>query len=142
MNEAPDPDQLARRYLDLWQQQVTAWLNEPDVADAMAKSYVLMVRGLTALAGAAGLAPSAFAGGRKNDADRATARQDATAKATGGKAPAAGAQAPAASSRDPDRDAAVLARRLAQLEERLARLESAAAAERRPASQRTRQRRR
>jgi len=38
MTDAPDPAQLARRYLDLWQQQVTAWLNEPEVADAMAKA--------------------------------------------------------------------------------------------------------
>jgi ubiquinone biosynthesis protein UbiJ len=118
MTDAPDPDQLARHYLDLWQQQVTAWLNEPDVADAMAQTYLLMVRGLTSLAKAA------------------------AAKTTAGKSAAPGPAAAAAPSGGTDRNTLVLAYRIAQLEERIARLESAAAAVRRPASQRTRQSRR
>jgi len=142
MTDAPDPDQLARHYLDLWQQQVTAWLNEPDVADAMAQTYLLMVRGLTSLASATGLAPNGATTQAPYDAGLAAAVKAASAKTSAGKSEPNGPAAAATPSGGTDRDTLVLAYRIAQLEERIARLESAAAAVRRPTPQRTRQSRR
>ena len=37
MADAPDPNELARRYLDLWQQHLTQAANDPDLAAGMAK---------------------------------------------------------------------------------------------------------
>jgi hypothetical protein len=141
MTDAPDLDQLARRYLDLWQQQVTAWLNEPEVADAMAKAYLMMIEGIASLAEAAGLtAPAARPGaGHNHDTNRgpkAQAEKDARKddpRGTAAVAPASG---------DADRDARLLARRVAELEERIARLESAAASGRRAPARRHRPNRR
>jgi hypothetical protein len=37
MADAPDPNELARRYLDLWQQHLTQAANDPDLAAGIAK---------------------------------------------------------------------------------------------------------
>jgi hypothetical protein len=150
MTDAPDLDQLARRYLDLWQQQVTAWLNEPDVADAMAKSYMMMIEGIAALAEAAGLTTQAMQkGAGPRDANRGFKTQDEKAAVKDGgrqdarsKDAAVGPTAAATASGDSDRDTRFLTRRIAQLEERIARLESAAASGGRTATRRSRSNRR
>ena len=35
MTRAPDPNELARRFLDLWQDQVQAMATDPEMADAV-----------------------------------------------------------------------------------------------------------
>ena len=55
MTDAPDLEQLARRYLDLWQDQMAALVNDPTTAEAMGRTYTLMTRGVAAFADAVGL---------------------------------------------------------------------------------------
>ena len=52
---APELDELARRYLDLWQDQWTALANDPMVAEAMARGFQMMGPGAAAFANFANL---------------------------------------------------------------------------------------
>lgn len=61
MSEAPpDFSSLARRYLDLWQEQVAAMANEPALAEALARGIAAMTEGANAFvhAASAGAAPA------------------------------------------------------------------------------------
>ncbi|MBY0430690.1 MAG: hypothetical protein K2Q10_05795, partial [Rhodospirillales bacterium] len=53
MSETPDLQALARRYLDLWQDQMTALAADPSLAEALARTVTLMGTGAAAFAGAA-----------------------------------------------------------------------------------------
>src|SRR5690349_13578919 len=107
MDEAPDLTSLARRWLDLWQEQVTALAGDPAVAEQTARLLGLIEGGAAAWRQAA-------AGKTDGDDRGGTATSAGTAgAATAPLSPAAGGD-----------DLARLAARLAAVEERLARLES------------------
>ena len=42
MSDAPDPSELARRYLDLWQQHLLQAANDPDLSASLAKMAEMM----------------------------------------------------------------------------------------------------
>ncbi|WP_185961452.1 hypothetical protein [Telmatospirillum sp. J64-1] len=119
MTDAPDIRALAQRYLDLWQDQMTALAADPALADAMAKTLGLMGQ-------SAALAAARGAGmGVPRAAKTPEDKERSTAAGTGGAKPEAGAPPAAAASAGPDRDPDELARRVAELEQRVARLEAA-----------------
>ncbi|MBM3565928.1 MAG: hypothetical protein FJX42_07435 [Alphaproteobacteria bacterium] len=111
MTDAPDPEEIARRYMEFWQQHMAGLTRDPQVAEAIAGLFDMMTQGATALArmmtqpGTAGSA----AGGGKSAADQ-------------------------------NRRLDQLARRVAELEQRVARLEPRAAKRRQPASGKPRRR--
>jgi hypothetical protein len=120
MPEPPDLDALARRYLDLWQDQVTAMAGDPQLAAAFARMFesaasVMPMQWLGVWLQAAQAAMRAGVAGGDDGGRFAT---DAKA----------GAAAAAAASGHRGGDVAGLRRRLADLEARVARLESAPAA--------------
>src|SRR5258707_2673304 len=108
MDEAPDLTSLARRCLDLWQEQVSALAGDPAVAAEVARLLGLLEGGAAAWW-------QVVASRGKTDGYGA-----GTATSTG---PAGSAAAPLSPAAGGD-DLARLAARLAALEERLARLES------------------
>jgi hypothetical protein len=117
MNEPPDLEGLARRYLDLWEAQLSALAGDPALAEQISR--------LVAAMGSAGFAATAAwsaAQGREqprgsgSDAGAATGREP-----TGGTPAGAAPVSPAPDDRD--QRLGELARRLAALEDRLAALE-------------------
>jgi hypothetical protein len=99
MPEPPDLANLAKRYVDLWQDQLSAMAADPELAESMARLFAALV-------------PPAWArwpGAARNEA-----------------AAPAGAAATGTPSHDGDGGVAEFARRLAAVEERLAALESGA----------------
>ena len=114
MDEAPDLTSLARRCLDLWQEQVSALAGDPKVAAEVARLLGLIEGGAAAWWQAA-------ASRGKTDGDGA-----ATATSTG---PAGSAAAPLSPAAGGD-DLARLAARLAALAERLGEADAGSAVER------------
>ncbi|CUW41492.1 conserved protein of unknown function [Magnetospirillum sp. XM-1] len=112
-NAPPDFQALARRYLDLWQEQVAAVAADPALAEAVARGVALMTQSAAAVAQATGLKVN-----QPNNGPKADERTQQPSTANG--APPVG---PA--SDDPRLDPDELARRLAALEGRVARLEAA-----------------
>src|SRR5437867_11447577 len=110
MTEVPDLDGLARRYLDLWEEQAIAWAGDATLADS--------IRLWLGLAGAARTGTGAEGEGDVGDGrgDDIGGRRQPTPRAAARAAPAAGA------SGGGDDDMARVARRLAALEQRVARL--------------------
>ena len=107
MADPPEFDALAKRFLDLWEQQASAFAADPDVAAAMAA--ILDPANLAGLRGrASGLSRENAATGT-----RKAASQDR-------------AEAAHHSSRERDDDLVELARRVAACEERIAALEARA----------------
>jgi hypothetical protein len=102
-----DLEALARRYLDLWQEQVAAMATDPKVAEAVATGVALMNQGAATFAQAVNLKTAAKPGGKPDERDPA------------------GSPSVAAAPDDPRLDGDQLARRLAAVEERLAALEAA-----------------
>jgi hypothetical protein len=111
MTEKPDMQELAGRFLDLWQQQMASLVNDPAISDLMAKSQDLVRERWEAAMTSVNErgAPSAGAHDR--------AKPDS---------PAARAAAAPVSPDDPSQQLAVLTSRIVALEERLAQLERAA----------------
>jgi hypothetical protein len=108
MSKGPsDLEALARRYLDLWQEQVASMATDPKVAEAVAAGVAMMNQGASAFAQAVNL--------KTGNPKPGTADERTPA----GPAPAAAAPD------DPRLDGDQLARRLAAVEERLAALEAA-----------------
>ncbi|MEX1205497.1 MAG: hypothetical protein WEB85_09630 [Dongiaceae bacterium] len=123
--EAPDLDALARRYLDLWQDQVAAVAGDADLIQEMTRLIAL----IGAAAGAAAWngrppAPGPGAVSEAGGGGDGSASDGAGRAAAGGGA--AGAAAASASPRRGGDDLARLDRRLAALERRIARLEAGA----------------
>jgi hypothetical protein len=110
MSQPPDIEALARRYLDLWQDQASALAGDAELAGQLGRWLTLMQSGMA----------HAF-----------QAAAAATASAPGTATPAA-----ASGGGQPRLDE--FARRLALLEERIARLEAGAGRERKPAGRRAR----
>jgi hypothetical protein len=126
MSEPPDLDALARRYLDLWQEQVAAAAADPTLSDLFSRTMQLMAAGgpmgLMALwtqtpPSQTASAPEHAHGGTQGQRNPASDRQPAP-QAAPGPAPAG-----AASERGGD-DLGQRDRRLASMEERLARIEA------------------
>lgn len=53
MSDAPDLEALARRYLDLWQDQMAAMAADPAMMEALSRTFALMTQGAAAFAGGA-----------------------------------------------------------------------------------------
>ena len=53
MSDAPDPSELARRYLDLWQQHLVQSANDPELAAGLQKMAEMMP-GISGIAWPAG----------------------------------------------------------------------------------------
>lgn len=135
MSERVDIDELARRYLDLWQDQMTALAGDRDFAESLQKLMTAMGAAGGAAGDAAGDAAATAApefqrawmgvmtgqppGQPPGQPTKATADDGTPGRASG--SPAA-ATAPDGGSADLDQ----LARRLAALEERIATLEAGA----------------
>ncbi len=131
MSERVDIDELARRYLDLWQDQMTALAGDREFAESLQKLMTAMGTARDAAATAApefqrawmgvmtGQQPGQQPGQKPGQPTKATADDGTPGRAPG--APAA-ATAPDGGSADLDQ----LARRLAALEERIAALEAGA----------------
>jgi hypothetical protein len=105
----PDLEQLARRYLDLWQEQVAAMATDPAVAEAVAHGIAMMSQGTAALVLAAQAAAKDQAGAHEPTSSSEPQRS------------AAAAAAPDDACGDPGR----LEARLAAVEQRIAALEAA-----------------
>ncbi|MGE5504925.1 MAG: hypothetical protein ACM31L_10925 [Actinomycetota bacterium] len=113
----PDLDQLARRYLDLWQDQVAAMATDPALAEAVARGIAMMSQGTSALVQATQAAATAA---------QAKAGTDEPAAPGSDHSPdPQRSQAAAAAPDRPRDDAGRLEGRLAALEERVAALEAA-----------------
>ena len=114
MTDRKDPAELSRRFVDLWQEQLTALSRDPETSDAAARWWRYWLN--------MGVAPDRAASGQAPDGDNETSDQPATAEPT---AKPARPSASASVSGDRDADMDKLARRVRELEERLAALESA-----------------
>jgi hypothetical protein len=108
-----DPGQLAKKYLDLWQQQATAFTNNPDIAAAMANLFDGITQGPNP-------GNTARNTSGKSEAERRTQGDDGTAAKNDPKAPDSGGSASPAVAPDAGGDRLdELLRGLARLEERL-----------------------
>jgi hypothetical protein len=124
---APDPEELARKTLDLWQDQLAALAGDPEAGAAMARLFSFAALGPAAVMRAFAEA----AGGSLEPNERAGGGQER------GGAKAAGAEAAAAPSQPGHDRLARLERRLDELERRLAELEGSAGRARPKASGRS-----
>ena len=128
--DTPDIEDLARRYVDLWQDQMTALAGDPEFADSLQKMMAALGVAASGVPAAWSAWPAAFgclmAAGRP-DVERGQ-KSDA-----GKSAPAPGAAPAAAASDGGGSDLGVLAERLAALEQRVAALEGRAGGTRRRA---------
>lgn len=126
MTDSADLEALARRYLDLWQDQMTALAGDSEFIEAIDKltaaSGMAMPAGATAWPGVVGMMMAATGqpAGREREASD---RQDSPQADSPGAA-ASGAASAAPSSGQRQSDLAELLGRLAALEERVAALES------------------
>ena len=102
MSKAPDLEELARRYLELWQNQFASMAADPEFAESMGRMFSLM---------GAGASGSPF--------DAATTPKPTSPEPSS----PVGAETAAAASRGGRDDVARLARRVAELEKRLGALE-------------------
>jgi hypothetical protein len=137
MSDAPDLEALARRYLDLWQDQMAAMANDPAVVEALSRTFALMTQGAAAFAHAAEDAPrpsdrDAPGGGESSHGDpdgpapnpAATPGRKAAGPdgRSGGAAP--GTAASGLASGDSGMDVSDLLRRIDALEQRVAVLDA------------------
>jgi hypothetical protein len=121
MADPPDLSALAKRYVDLWQDQLIALAAHPELAEGLARMLAAFPFPSVTWPPAAGTAPS-----HNGHASSAAPRTAPAAAAPGGG----------------DQQLRQLARRLAALEERLSRLETGAAGSGQRARKKPRRRRR
>jgi hypothetical protein len=128
--EAPDLEDLARRYVDLWQDQMTALAADPAFAESVQKVMAALGVAASGLPAAWSAWPAALG------SVMAAARPDVErGHETHGRKPAA-APGPAPAATAPDgggADLGVLTERLAALEQRIAALEGGTGGARRRA---------
>ena len=58
MTDKPEPEEIARRYLDLWQEQLEGMAKDPILAESLARTYQTMFRGVATMMAASGMAAS------------------------------------------------------------------------------------
>jgi len=109
MSEPPDPESLARRFLDLWQDQMTAVAGDPQLAEAMARWISISA---PAMAAFLPLMEAGLKGRPVKEERRDTTGRDRT----GATPPPAGSSAAAAASGSRGLDLDECTRRLASLE--------------------------
>src|SRR5260370_10909983 len=134
MPEPPDLSSLAKRYVELWQDYLTAAAADPELADSLARLLAAMGDGAALSpwsawlrSASSGLERSERAATPPSRADEPAAPQPATARSGQRKAGATARAAPiAAPSHERDDGVAEFARRLARLDERLAAIEAGA----------------
>lgn len=136
MSDKPDLEKLARRYVDLWQEQLGALAKDPDMAEAMARTIELMNSGASAFASEAGKAMRSAGQPFSQDpapdvptADDPAERQPNSEPENGPDRrtnDAHGAATAAAASGAGDLGSDDVANRLAALERRIAKLEAGA----------------
>ena len=119
MSEQADLDELARRYLDLWQDQMTALAGDPEFAEALQQLMTAMSVPGSAAPEFLRAWPAMMTGQQPGQLTK-----DLADDGTGGRAP--GAPAAATASDDGGLDLDHVTRRLAALEERIAALEAGA----------------
>ena len=136
MSERADLDELARRYLDLWQDQMTALSGDREFTEALQQLMTTMGVPGGVPGGIPGAVPGdaasefwrawpAMMSGQQPGGPRSEQQTDASADdGTGGRTPGAPAAAAAPDGGGLDLDQ--LARRLAALEQRIAALEAGA----------------
>ena len=142
-DEPPSIDDLAKRYLDLWQDQIAAVAADPDMAHTLGRyAQIWAAMGPAGLAGIWAAAADGLKGGNLNETGQAAnvfahgAFKDFFAQPPA--ASAARGPAPAGAARDDRGDElAQLRRRIAELEARLA-AEAAAPMAQKPRSPRKR----
>ena len=135
MTEPPDYAALARQYLDLWEEHLTALANHPNLATQTAAMFGLMGQMMPpAMPGAdaggadplamlrAAMAQMTAGAARPAATPEGGTRDDRSRSAAGRPGSPAGAAAAAAAPGDGDERLDELARRLAAVEERLAEL--------------------
>ena len=105
MPETPDMEDLARRYMDLWQEHLNTLASDQDTTKVMAQTMAVMSSSAQAFADLASASAWPI---REDGNDYTPDRSPPTAP----------------SDSDADSDVAELHRRVAALEERLAKLES------------------
>lgn len=109
MSDTADLDELAIKYLELWQEHLNAIANDGETMDVLARTVALMN------SGAAAFAPAAQG---NSDDENASSGSGSTAATTEDRPKTA-----AASSGDADPDLDECLKRLAALEQRVAQLE-------------------
>ncbi len=125
MSESPDLDALAKRYLDLWQDQLGAISKDRETAEIMAQTIELMNAGAATFASMAAAQENPNKENpNKGNADADTAPTAGNPTDTPGTDPGTETAAVAPGASDPDLDE--LARRLDRLEKRLDTLETGA----------------
>jgi hypothetical protein len=138
MSDTADLDALAERYLDLWQDQMSALASDPEFAEVMNRLVASSAAAMPEVAAAwaawpammAALLPGAAGGRRENGKGAQQAEESAGRAGTGDKGGAQAARGPArakaaaSAPRDRGADLVELARRIAALEQRVADLES------------------
>ena len=130
MSDPPDLDALAKRYLDLWQDQLGGIAKDRQTAEIMAQTIELMNAGATAFASMA----AAQENPNKDNPNKGNADADNAPTAGNPNAPPRtdrGTNAAAAPPGASDSDLDELARRLDRLEKRLDTLEAGARKSRR-----------
>ena len=105
MPDTPDMEDLARRYMDLWQEHLNTLARDQDMTKVMAQTMAMMTSGAQAFVDATG---ASFRPTRERGDDSSPDRPPSTAPPDG----------------DAATDIAELHRRIAALEERVAELES------------------
>ena len=113
MADTPDYDALAKRYLDLWQSQLSALSSDRQLTETMARLLATTNASMAA----------AFETARRAHAEVRNAA-GGTTSSSGGSAAAAGAPAAAAASADGAADLGQLRARIDALEQRVTQLES------------------
>jgi uncharacterized protein YhaN len=126
MAERADLDELARRYLDLWQDQMTALAGDEEFAETMRRLMTTMGLATTAAPEFWRAWPATMAGLQAAGQTQGTSDDQSREAGPGAAAGTpAGTAAPAAASDGGESGLDQLARRLAALEERIAALEAA-----------------
>ncbi len=135
MSDTPDLNELAERYLDLWQDQMSALASDPEFAEVMNRLLASSTAAMPDLAAAWTAWPAMMAelgaggqtkdgkGGEQTEAAPGVPPSGRKGAGRGGKSPSR-SEAAAVASGDRGTDMVELARRLAALEDRVAALES------------------
>lgn len=128
-NDDSEFEALARRYLDLWQDQMAAMAADPSVTEAMAKSVAALSSNMATMMNGAPPFPTPFpfpapsTDANPLNRDSKEARHADAATNRNAPFPASRAQTAGLASDDQCGDAADLLRRIAELEDRVAQLE-------------------